>query len=935
MKKFIKIFSLTLLVILVILITAPFLFKGKIIKVANEQLEKSLKAKASFEDINLSLIRNFPNLGIRLKNLCIVGIEEFESDTLIHVKSFDVVVDVVSAIKMENIKIKKILIDEPYVNAIVLKNGKANWDIAPESDTTAMEPVDTTTSAVKTKIALKLFKIQDARIRYNDQKSKMSASLDRFNFSLSGDLSQDFSVIIIDSKSDKVKVVMDGIPYLNNVSLHMHFAVDANLKESIYKLNKNEFSLNALTLMWDGSIEMPESGDIITNLSFATSNTDFKTLLSLVPAIYMNDFKDLKTTGNLKLEGKISGAVTEKTTPTVDATLLVSNATFSYPDLPKSAKDIQLDVKLHYDGVQNDNTTVDVNKFHIDLGGNPIDLVLNLKTPISDPFTNGKLVASLDLQTIRDIIPLDKTELKGVIKAELDWMGKLSSIENQKYEDFKADGSVDINNLYYNSPDVPKAFSLKTSHIIFSPKTVEISNFDATLGLSDFRLKGKITNYIPFVLKDETVKGELTLNSNLINVNEFMTESENPEQADQPEDTSAVSAIEVPGNIDFKFSSTIAKVLYDKLDISNLTGTIIIRDKQVLMENLSMNTLDGSLALSGNYNTQDIKNPAVVFKINAANIDIPKTSAAFDLLGKVAPMASKATGKVSMALNYSSLLKSDMSPVLNSISGDGHLSSKQIGIRGSKGFDAIGTALKTDALKNTTLKDVELDFEIEDGNLTVKPFDTKVGDITMNIGGQQTFENTLDYSINLSAPRKLLGLENPAINDLYNNAASKGINVDRSETVDVLVKLTGALTDPTVKLDLMNSPKSAVENVKENVKEEAKEVIDKKKEEVKEDAKKQAREQADKIMKEAERQAATVRSDAKKAADAVRAEANANANKVLNEAKNPVAKKAAEPAAKKIRNEGESKAKGIEREADQRANKILSDAKAKSDKLLQ
>lgn len=935
MKKFFKVLILVVLVILVVLAVTPFLFKGKIIKLANEQLEQNLDAKASFSDINLSLLRNFPNLGVRLKNLCIIGIDEFEGDTLLDIKSFDVVVDLVSAIKMENISVKRIIIDEPYVNAIVLNNGKANWDIMPEADTTIEEPVDTSASEFTTKISLKLFKINEAKIRYSDDTSNITASLDRLNFVLTGDLSQDFSTLVIDSKAEKVNVTMDGIPYLKNVLLNMHFDVDANLKESIFKLNKNQFSLNDLTLMWNGSVEMPESGDMITNLDFATSNTDFKTLLSLVPAIYMNDFADLKTTGSLKLEGTVTGAITETTTPNVDAKLFVSNATFSYPDLPKSAKNIQIDVNLHYDGVQMDNTTVDVNKFHLDLGDNPIDMVLNLKTPISDPFTNGKLTASIDLESITDVIPLEETELKGLIKARLDWMGKLSSIENEQYEDFKADGLVEITNLYYNSPDVPKAFTLKTSQISFSPKAVEIAAFDAVLGSSDFRLKGKLTNYIPYVLKDETIQGELTLNSNLLDVNEFMSDTETVEETTEAEDTAAMEVIEVPGNIDFRFVSTIGKVLYDKLDIRNLKGIIYIKDKRVMMENLSMNALDGSLAISGEYNTQDIKNPLVDLKLAATNIDIPMATLAFDMLGKVAPIASKASGKVSLGLTYYSFLTSDMKPIINTIAGSGNLNSKQIGIKSSSAFNAIGEALKTDALKNLTLNDVNLDFMIQEGNLTVQPFETKMGDISMLIGGQQSFEKTLDYTINLSAPRQLLGMENPAINNLYSKAASQGVNIVKSETVDVLVKLTGEIKNPKVKLDLKQNVSNTVEDVKENLKEAAKEVIDTKKEEIKDEAKKTARAEADKIMKAAEKQAATIRAEAKKTADVVRAEANINANKVLNEAKNPIAKRAAEPAAKKIRDEGEAKAKKIEQEADQKATKILSEAKAKSDKLLQ
>ena len=865
MKKFLKIFGLIILVLLIILIAAPFLFKGKIIGIVNEQLEKNINAKASVSDVNISLIRNFPNLSVRLKNLTVIGIDEFDEDTLLAINSFDLAVDVISVIKMENIDIKRIVINRPYVNAIVLKDGKANWDIVPEADTTQVEPVDTTPSEFNATIALKQFKIADARIHYTDFSSGMRASLDKFNFLLSGDLSQDFTAIKINSECEKLNFIMDGIPYLKNVKLGMNFDVDANLKESIYKLNENSISLNELTLSFEGDIEMPESGDIITNLNFATSNTDFKTLLSLVPAIYTNDFADLTTTGKLKLEGTVKGAVTEETTPNADVKLLVQNATFSYPDLPKKAENIQIDVDVHYDGSQMDNTTVDINRFHVDLGNNPIDLVLNLRTPTSDPFTNGKFTATIDLMTIKDVIPLEDTELKGIIAANLDWMGKVSSIENQQYEEFKADGTIKVTGLYYNSTDIPRPFTLKTALIQFSPKFVNVSSFDATLGSSDFRLDGKLSNFIPYALKDETIKGELNLYAHNIDLNEFMTESEETEE-EMPEDTSAMEVIEVPSNIDFRLVSSIEKLKYDKLDISDLIGIIYIKEGRVVMENLSMNTLDGSMKLTGEYNTQDIKNPVVDLSIDATGIDIPKSFAAFDVLGKIAPIAAKSTGKVTLGLTFSSLLDGTMKPVMNTISGNGRLASDRIGIKSANAFTAIGQALKTDALNDMVLNNVDLNFEIQNGTLHVKPFETKMSNITMTIGGEQTFENLLDYSINLSAPRQLLGLENPAVNNLYEQAASNGIQISKSETVDMLVKVTGAMKDPQVKIDLKQNAASTVENIREEVKE----TVETKTEEVKEDAKAKAREEADKIMQEAERQAAQIKAEGKRAAQSRR-----------------------------------------------------------------
>lgn len=924
MKKFIKIFLIVILVLVVVLVTAPILFKGKIIKIANEQLEQNLNAHTKFQDLSISLLRNFPSLSIRLEGLNVTGINEFEGDTLADIKSLDVAVNLISAIKMENIEIKRIIIDKPYLNAIILENGKANWDIAKPSEEPAT-PEDTTASEFNAKILLKLFQINQAILKYTDLQGGMKASLENMDFTLKGDMSKDFTTLKIDSRTERVNFVMGGIPYARNILLQMHFDVDANMKESIYKLNENQVSLNDLTLKWDGSVEMPDTSRIITKLTFGTTKTDFKTLLSLIPAIYMKDFADLKTSGSLKLDGKIDGEVTDKTTPNADIKLVVSNASFSYPALPKSAQNINIDLSAHYDGVQNDNTTLDINKFHIELGSNPIDMTMNLRTPISDPFTNGNLNMTLDLGSIRDIIPLDSTELKGLIKAKLDWMGKLSSIQQEKYEEFKADGDVQVSDLYYNSPDVPKAFSLMKAQILFSPKQITLASFDSKLGKSDFSLQGKVSNYIPFVLKDETIQGDLSLKSSVVDVNEFMTSEEEPATAEV--DTSPMSIIEVPGNIDFRFTSSISKVYYDKLVIDNLKGLIIIKDKAVKMDKLGMNLLDGSFLLSGEYNTADLKNPFVNLDFNAKGIDIPKTTEAFVTVGKIAPVAKNATGKVSLGMTFNSFLTQQMSPITNTIEGKGNLSSDQIGLKGTPTFTKLGDALKTDVFKNMVLKNIAINFTIEKGSLKVEPFDTKLSDATLTIGGQQTLENTLDYSINIAAPRKMLGLENQAVNNLYSGAASKGLNIQPSENVNILAKVTGPITDPKVSLDLKENAKQAVQAVKEEVKK----VIETKIE----DTKAKAREEADKIMKEAEKQAATIRAEGKKLADVARSEARSSADKLEKEAKNPLAKAAAKKSGEKLISEGDKKATKIEKESDDKANKLLQEAKAKADKLLQ
>jgi hypothetical protein len=929
MKKLFKFLLYFILFVLVVLFTAPILFKGKIVQIANEQINNNINAKANFDDIKLSFFRRFPYLSVEIQDLSVTGINDFEGDTLLYLKSFNLAVDVISAIKMENIEIKKIAIDQPIIHGIILESGKANWDIAKETETPEPQPEDTTATEFNAKIALKSFSIKNANISYDDIPGGMSANLDNFNFELSGDLGQAQSALVINSNTDRLNFVMEGIRYLKDVALNIHIDIDANLQKNIFILQQNSFALNDFVLNLDGSVEMPDSADMLFDLAYSTGNTDFKTLLSLIPAIYMTDFSGLKTTGSLALKGNIKGSLGEDHTPDVDGNLIVKNATFSYPDLPKTAKNINIDLAYFYDGKQMDNTTLDVNKFHVELGNNPVDIILNLKTPISDPYVNSQIKANLDLASIMEIIPLENTQLTGKIMANLDVMGNISVLENEEYEKFKADGSINIQNLYYNSPDVPKPVSIPVADLKFSPKYLYVEQFKTKIGKSDFALNGKVTDFLPYAMNDETIHGQFSFTAGTIDLNEFMS-GETEETAVEETDSSTIVAVEIPANIDFELNSSINKLYYDKLEIDQVTGKIIIRDSKVNMEKLNMHTLDGTLTVSGAYDSKDIKNPLVDLDVDANSIDIGQAFAAFGVLKKIAPIASKATGKVSLGMNYSSFLDDKMKPKLKSIVGAGFLTSNNIKVNGSDAFAAIGNQLKTDAFKEFILNDVNLDYEIRSGRVLVSPFETKLGPANLTIGGDQGFDNTLDYGINIMAPKSLFGGANNAISNLYSNAAIPGFDLNKSDNVNLLVKLTGNMKDPKVKIDAKNTVKSATESVKQELKNNAEQVIETHKDEAKE----KARAEADKILKEAEKQAAEVKKQGKIAADKIREGSKTEAEKLVKEASNPIAKKAAELSAKKIVAEGEKRAKQVENESDSKAQKIMEVAHQKADRLL-
>ena len=89
MKKVIKIFAGIFLLILVGLISIPFLFQDKIITLIKETVNENINANIDFSDASLSLLRNFPKASLKLEDVAVTNFEPFKGDTLFYVKDIN------------------------------------------------------------------------------------------------------------------------------------------------------------------------------------------------------------------------------------------------------------------------------------------------------------------------------------------------------------------------------------------------------------------------------------------------------------------------------------------------------------------------------------------------------------------------------------------------------------------------------------------------------------------------------------------------------------------------------------------------------------------------------------------------------------------------------------------------------------------------------
>lgn len=933
MKLALKIIGILIVLIIALAILLPIFFKGKIIELAKKEINKSVAAKVDFADVGLSLFRSFPDFSLRISNLTVVGINEFEKDTLADIENLELTLDLMSVISGSNYEIKKISITKPDIFVRILKDGRTNYDIAPAEEEPAA-PAGAEETPFK--LTLKHVEIRDGYIVYDDASLPTRAVLKGFNHNLSGNMVGDFTTLKTSTSIDQFDLDYDGIRYFTNATVNYVADIDADLKNEVYTLRENELKLNELFLTFAGMFAFVGE-DYNLDFTFLAPKTDFKNFLSVVPAIYAKDFNSVQTSGNLKLDGFVKGLYTETRLPAFKVNLVVSDAMFRYPDLPKAVTNIRINTDISNPGGSEDNTVIDISDFHLELGNNPIDMKMLIKTPVSDPDIDGMIKGNFDLAGVSEFYPLEENEkMSGIFDFDITLKGKLSSVENEQYEDFTALGSMKVKGFKYESSMVNEPVEIGVAQLNFTPAYLDLASFESKIGRNDFSATGKLTNYLAYALKDEVLKGNLATNSRFFDLNSFIPESTELETT-QTADTTSASVIEIPANIDFEMTAAFGTLIYDNINMDNVKGMLRIKDQKLELTNLSMNLLRGQMTMNGVYSTVNPEKPDFDFGLNIKNIDIQEAYKTFNIISNYAPIAEKVSGLFSAKLNMKSGLDNQMMPVYETLGGAGELSTGPIKISGVNTLEKIADALKINELKSMDISKILMQFEFVDGKILVEPFDIKYSDIAAKIGGWTALDQTIDYVMNLNVPRSKFGsAANSVLNNLINQANAKGANFSMGETVSLDVLIGGTLTDPTIKTGLKDAGKNLVEDVKEQVKQE----VEKKIEEVKEDAKAQAQKliddankSAQMLITEAEKQADNIRKAAADGAKKLRDEADVQAKKVEAEGKKNgfIAEAAAKETAKGIRKEADKKANDLTAEADKQATGVVNKAKQEAD----
>ena len=319
--------------------------------------------------------------------------------------------------------------------------------------------------------------------------------------------------------------------------------------------------------------------------------------------------------------------------------------------------------------------------------------------------------------------------------------------------------------------------------------------------------------------------------------------------------------------------------------------------------------------VNGAYHAKDINNPAYHFAMAIENLSISQAFETFTIVKEYVPLAKNMTGYVSTDVNISGLLKQDMMPNFGSINAKFLLNIAQASLDKPKFMTELSNVTKLGnkligSNDKISLKDVKISAAIINGELTVRPFDIKIGNYKTTVSGKCTVDGKIDYKMDMEIPAGNIGAQVNRFLSKYTGSSNT------SSIIKLSIGIGGTYDAPTYSIlggGAKQQAKTAVTKVvKENF-----------------DAEKEKQRQN--ILAEAQKQADNLTAEGKKVADKIRKEGYAQADKLVKDAgSNFLKKKIAQKASKQLKATTDKNAQKVEDESKKKAADLLAKARSKA-----
>ena len=485
MKKFLKISGISfgvVILLLLLMLVSPFLFKDKLAAVVKSTANKKLKTELNFSGIDVSFFHYFPNLTVTLSDFTMKSSAPFTQDTLIKAKDISFGVNLMSVIRGP-LKITRVYLNKARVLLEYNEKGASNFDVYASSGD-SLQKKDTTSSG-EAELKIESIAFLKSEFTYADPSIPLKITAHGINYRGKSSLSKDIFKLSSNVLIDSLDVEYNHVKYIKSKPVKANLLTSININSLNIKFEKNDLTLKNIPFQFRGEFGFRKEGyDLFLSLFSMYGEQYISGSLRMISTkklwiaakadvsmnlqewglgFGINDF-ELKGMYSLKLNaqgdyysgpdpaGKKHDTVIFSI-PDFTLTSKLRNGFFRYKQYPEALSGISVDLMASCKDHDYRSIKVSLDEIKAGFMKNKIEGFFRLNGLRDFPL-EGKISTSLNLAEIRKLVPMDSLDLGGLVDLNLDVKGNYApekklfplTILNVKLSD------GDIQTKYYPHP---------------------------------------------------------------------------------------------------------------------------------------------------------------------------------------------------------------------------------------------------------------------------------------------------------------------------------------------------------------------------------------------------------------------------------------------------------------------------------------------------
>ena len=551
------------------------------------------------------MLDKFPQVSISMKNVKIYGSLESHKEKLAELEQIHFTMSLVDLIR-KNYKINAIYLEEGFINLFVNKNGENNYTFIDSKASTEQQ---------KLNFDIKEISIANTEIIYENLKLEQNHRFYAYNLDGALSINDDATDVIISTKSEIQKIESEGNKLLQNKNIEFESKLSINTTKKTVEIPETEIKIEESTFKANTNVNYELN---TYSSSIKASNTDFKTIISLLPNNISKPLQkyDSKGIANFLLKVDKQNEKTENPKITVD--FGCKNVSLIETNTNKKIENLSFSGRFSNGKNQNNSSSIlNLKNLNGSFDSNPFEGHLsytNFENPYIDAYLKGNFPIEFFLQfndenNLNDVSGSAKIDVK--IKAL-----QKDLVENNQ-EKITSSGEIILENAAFANDNQFYKFKNLNGSFIFNKKDIAFSDFKGKVNNSDFVLNGYLQGFFDYFFNK---KGKLNvladLKSNRIDFDKLVETSSNSDTLQEIDN-------EYLKNIRFTIDANVKKVKWGKFNFRNVSGNLSHNNLVFNSQKIVAETGSGGFVLSGSLNSQD-KNNIKLFSnttINKIEID--------------------------------------------------------------------------------------------------------------------------------------------------------------------------------------------------------------------------------------------------------------------------------------------------------------------------